>query len=142
MSIWNPTVDSNSGVHGASLFVSYTGPAQGYLSRKETSWLYAALRLAALSEMSRKHGAIIVKGGRVLAFGINVNKGLYSMHAEMVALNKCNKEELKGASIYVARVSNGEPRMSRPCDVCQHAIADVGIKKVFYTEGVEVATAC
>lgn len=91
-----------------------------------------------------KHGAVIVKGGRVISIGINKNrnhptvvsaehiKTHCSIHAEIDALRKVSNA--KGATIYVARVNKkGQDRMSRPCDRCHDAISDAGIRKVIYT---------
>lgn len=91
-----------------------------------------------------KHGAVIVKGGRVISIGINKNrnhptivssehiKTHCSVHAEVDALRKV--KNAKGATIYVARVNKrGQDRLSRPCDRCHKAIKDAGIRKVVYT---------
>jgi len=91
-----------------------------------------------------KHGAVIVKGGRVISIGINKNrnhptvvssehiKTHCSVHAEVDALRKVRNA--KGATIYVARVNKrGQDRLSRPCDRCHTAIREAGIRKVVYT---------
>lgn len=91
-----------------------------------------------------KHGAVIVKGGRVISVGINKNrnhptvvssehiKTHCSVHAEVDAIRKV--KNVKGATIYVARVNkNGQDRLSRPCDRCHKAIQEAGIRKVIYT---------
>jgi len=91
-----------------------------------------------------KHGAIIVKGGRVLATGINKErnhpmivssehiKTHCSVHAEVDALKKAG--DVRGATIYVARVNRiGLERNSRPCKYCYENIKSSGIKKIIYT---------
>jgi len=91
-----------------------------------------------------KHGAVIVKGGRVIGVGINKNrnhptivssehiKDHCSVHAEIDALRKV--KNVKGATIYVARINKrGEDRMSRPCNNCHNQIEKSGIRKVVYT---------
>lgn len=91
-----------------------------------------------------KHGAVIVKGGRVLATGINKErnhpmkvssehiKTHCSVHAEIDALKKVDNAQ--GATIYVARVNRrGEDRNSRQCEYCYKDLKDSGIKKIIYT---------
>lgn len=119
------------------------------LSRKQFSMLNLAARIAETSELSQKHGAVIVKSGRVVAVGVNKwrNKALIniapdqtgqyyphlSYHAETDALSRL-QNNAEGAIIYVARVNqNGEQKFSRPCDNCYEALKDAGVKKIIYT---------
>lgn len=91
-----------------------------------------------------KHGAVIIKGGRILGSGINSDrndpnlvadpKTQAAVHAEVAALRAAGSSDLRGATIFVARVNRkGEPRMSKPCINCQAALAARGVKKVVYT---------
>lgn len=74
-------------------------------------------------------GAVIVRGGRVLAFGRNSTKRNSdpTAHAEMVAirdfLNGHEPEDLKEATLY----SSGEP-----CVMCMGAIIWCGIKRLVF----------
>jgi deoxycytidylate deaminase len=94
--------------------------------------------------MRHRHGAVVVKGGRVLSIGINkhrndpeniqksIVKASCSVHAEVDALSRISNA--KGATIYVARVAkNGETALSRPCNNCWTAIQNSGIRKVVFT---------
>jgi len=103
-----------------------------------------AIRLAELSDCKMRHGAVVIKGGRVLGVGINVMKNdpnivpdpktQSSVHAECAAIRACGNTDLRGATLYVARIGkDGKPAMSKPCINCQKALRDRGIKKVFYT---------
>lgn len=116
------------------------------LSKSNQYYLDKACDLASMSDCRFKHGAIIRKAGHTISVGINygVNDPKYlddevavdhaAVHAEVAALNACRKVDLRGASIYVARVlKNGEPRMSKPCENCQKALKERGVKKVYYT---------
>ena len=116
------------------------------ISKADKYYLDKAIELAKMSDCHFKHGAVIRKNGQTIAVGINhtINDPRYledgvaeehaAVHAEVAALNSCRKVNLKGARIYVARVSkHGEPRMSKPCARCQKALSERGIKKVFYT---------
>jgi deoxycytidylate deaminase len=119
------------------------------LSRRQKSLLSMALKIAETSDMPQKHGAIIVKSGRVLALGVNKwrNKDLrktqngynpnLTYHAEVDALNRF--ADVRGATIYIARLGkNGEPRFSRPCSRCLEALQDAGIKKIVYTTNQQI----
>jgi len=113
------------------------------LSLKQTRMLDLAMRIAETTDTNSKHGAVIVRGGRVLSVGISKwrNRNLQpilgynpnvTVHAEIDALSRVS--DAKGATIYVARVNNqGERRMSRPCATCEKALNDAGVKRVIYT---------
>ena len=104
-----------------------------------------ALNLAKSSSCKNKHGAVIVRGGNVLSLGINkmrnhpniiqeeLIKDACHIHAEIDAIKKV-KRDLRGATIYVARVSPfGKGVMSRPCNRCYEQITNAGITKIVYT---------
>lgn len=117
------------------------------LSRREAAFLSVARYLASKSLARRKHGAIVVKSGRVLGTGFNKDrnnpmivspehiKTQCSVHAEVDAIRDANYN-VDGAVLYVARINrHGEDRNSKPCKYCQDVISKVKIKKVIYTEG-------
>lgn len=114
--------------------------------KSDRKYLDQAIELAQISDCKYRHGAIIRKSGKTIAVGVNytVNDPAYldddvavehtAVHAEVAALNSCRKVDLQGATIYVARVSaRNEPRMSKPCERCQKALKERGVRKVFYT---------
>ena len=116
------------------------------LSKSEERWLEIATNLAKSSNAGRyRHGAVIVKGGRVISTGINKVrnhpdvfgsvdkiKTQSHVHAEMDAIKKV--EDLRGAKIYIARVNkSGHTGFSRPCENCYNSIIDSGITKIIYT---------
>lgn len=114
------------------------------MSNKDRTWLAQATELAFTSQANKRHGCVIVKGGRCLGKGINkyVNKPYFvssfhmdrcSVHAEEAAIRNSGGR-LKGATIYVARINNkGEERYSAPCTKCQKVLAKYGIRKVVFT---------
>jgi deoxycytidylate deaminase len=115
------------------------------MSKRDRAYLSVARYLASKSNQRMKHGAIVVKGGRVLGTGYNKGrnhpfivssehiKEHCSRHAEVEAIRDAGSNT-KGAVIYVARVSrHGHDRNSKPCERCQDAIDAAGIKKVIYT---------
>ena len=100
------------------------------------------------AHIQHRHAAIIVKSGRVLSMGRNRNKThpdsvlyedgekiLKTIHAELDAISKVkNKEQLRGATIYVARLGrSGHPGMSCPCKMCQQLINKYGFKRAVFT---------
>lgn len=116
-------------------------------------YLRMALRKIESEDFSEKiqqrHVAVIAKAGRILAVGRNRNKThpesitldengdriLKSIHAELDAIFKVkNKEQLRGATIYVARLGRGgDPGMSCPCTMCQALIGKYGLKRAVFT---------
>lgn len=109
-------------------------------SKKDESFLRLAMRIAEQSDCSTRHGAVIVKGGRVLGVGFNKVRNTsqldvyeYNIHAEIDALR--NAKNAKGATIYVARINRkGQYRMSLPCSKCLCALEKAQVKKIVFTE--------
>lgn len=116
------------------------------LSKSENSFLSVARYFAKKSAARQKHGAVVVKSGRVIGTGYNKNKNHpmqvspehikthCSRHAEVEAIRDAGFA-VEGAILYVARVnSQGIDRNSKPCKYCQAVIDATNIKKVIYTE--------
>ena len=116
------------------------------LSKRDRSYLSVARYLASKSIARNTHGAIVVKGGRVMGTGWNKNRNHpkivspehiktdCSYHAEEVAIREAGEDNVRGAIIYVARVNkNGHDRDSKPCPKCSLLIEKVGIKRVIFT---------
>lgn len=74
-------------------------------------------------------GALVFKGGKILAVGNNKA----NVHAEVDALNQLKPHQTKGADLVVVRISKTGLAMSKPCPICQIVIRNRGIKRVFYT---------
>lgn len=112
------------------------------LSNRERKYLNLAVNMAGASEMKQQHGAVVVKGGRVLALGINKLKNhpeiiseynKCSVHAEADALSRVKNPA--GCTVYVARINNsGDTMFSRPCDNCHRLMVSLGVSKVVYTD--------
>jgi deoxycytidylate deaminase len=122
-------------------------PEKTALSNRQRSYLDIAVRLAESSDASFKHGAVIVRGGSVLAVGVNKwkNRDLpptppdvynpdITVHAEIDALSRV--KDARGTTVYIARVTrSGDERFSRPCNRCEKALIEAGVKRVVYTVG-------
>lgn len=115
------------------------------LSKREIAFLSMARYFAKKSEAKKKHGAVVVKSGRVVGTGFNKNRNnpLFcspehikphaSKHAEIAAIKEAGGN-VSGAVLYVARVNNfGQDRNSKPCYLCEAVIKEANIKKVIYT---------
>lgn len=120
------------------------------LSKKDNAYLSVARYFASKSKSRNTHGAVVVKGGRVLGTGWNRDRNPpnivdpdrikqdCSYHAEEVAIREAGNN-LKGAVIYVARINKqGIDRDSQPCVKCSSLIKEAGIKKVIYTSEKEI----
>jgi deoxycytidylate deaminase len=118
-------------------------------SKKDEAYLSVARYFAGKSRARNTHGAVIVKGGRVLGTGWNKDRNHpkivspehiktdCSWHAEEVAIKDAGTN-LKGAIIYVARVNRqGRDRDSMPCSKCMSLIEEAGIKRIVYTSQKE-----
>jgi deoxycytidylate deaminase len=113
------------------------------LSNRDRSFLSLAMELSLKSDMRQKHGAVIVRSGRVLATGWNLLKNdpnnvskehlekYCSTHAEAMAVARCRKAA--GATIYIARNKKGQERFSKPCSGCERLLIMAGISRVVYT---------
>jgi deoxycytidylate deaminase len=115
------------------------------LSKKDEAFLSVARYFAKKSTARNTHGAVVVKGGRVIGTGYNRNrnhpnivspehiKTECSIHAEESAIRDAGYD-VRNAVIYVARVNkHGEDRNSRPCPRCHEMIKEYGIKRIVYT---------
>ncbi len=115
------------------------------LSKKDKAFLSVARYFATKSSARNTHGAVVVKGGRVIGTGYNRNrnhpmivspehiKTNCSIHAEESAIRDAGYD-VKNAVIYVARVNkHGEDRDSKPCQRCSALIEESGIKRIIYT---------
>lgn len=98
-----------------------------------------ALELARKSEHNKfKHGAVIVKGTKVISEAPNKYfsnvpvPGVSSIHAEHNAI-KSSRRSVKGCDIYIARYASYGAAMSKPCERCQIILRNMGIRKAFYT---------
>lgn len=109
-----------------------------------------------------RHAAAIIYRNRIVALGTNHFKthpfqikyrrrpGAIYLHAEVAAIKRAiwhlSEKELKRSVLISVRIkydNNLVPRfgMSKPCDGCQRAIAEFGIRHVYYTtENQEIAT--
>ena len=107
------------------------------------SFRASAAQAAKSQHKQHKLGAVIVKGGRILATGFNAMRPsallkTQTLHAEAAAVLKLLKEkrmhDLAGSEMYVSRFTKGgRVGLAKPCVHCEQLIRAVGIKRVWYT---------
>lgn len=119
------------------------------MSRHE-SLINRAVGVALTSQVRWRHGSVIAKGSRVVAYAPNTRRNSPDIdhenatyHAEEAALRDLHRATgrtyggqgvYKGYTLYVARVnSKNEPGMSRPCKSCWDLLVYSGITDVYYT---------
>lgn len=91
-------------------------------------------------EIKDKHGAVIVKGNKILALGTNRmcthpesdKWKKKTLHAEQRVLIRLGAGA-KGATLYSARFH--EQSISKPCEMCSELLREAGIHKVVYSDG-------
>ena len=119
------------------------------LAGRHGGFFQLAKKLATCSTYGNfRHGAVLSKGGAIINIGINSekyssvgakhrpdNKGHSTYHAEIAAILGMDRNQTKGAVMYVARASKGshEDRMSKPCAMCHAVMEERGISRVYYS---------
>ena len=119
------------------------------LSRKQSMLIDRTLEYASRSQCHQRHGAIVVKSGRIIASSYNKTnnnpaqfcqdlfneyRGYISTHAEVAALKTVSPQQARGATVYVARIMrDGKPGLSKPCPECAKILDELGVKKVIHT---------
>ena len=108
-------------------------------------FLQIAIQAAQKSKFPRfRHGAVLIKGGKVINTGFN--KNVYcsftskfskypTRHAEIDCIFNVSKHKTQGAKLLVVRINpNNILRNSFPCFCCQTILSFVGIKKCFFSD--------
>lgn len=111
-------------------------------------YLTLAAREAHRSPMKFRHGAVLVKGGRLLSKGFNHyrttigGESYCSTHAEMETLRKLGRHKegiraAKGSDLFVVRMGKDGllRRNSKPCPICVEWMHRYGVNRVYYTVG-------
>lgn len=84
----------------------------------------------------------VMQGSRLVSRGVNKDKThtrstvpTRTIHAEMDAIFSISLENLRGATVYVARVlqSTGELSLARPCESCYEMLENSGVKKIVFS---------
>lgn len=97
-----------------------------------------------LSRASRQHfkvGSILVKGNRILSYGVNSSKThpmargpFNALHAEHQAICNALIAQTRGATLYVYRETrDGNSANSKPCLRCTELLKLAGVKDVYFS---------
>jgi len=112
---------------------------------------HVAIEEALRSEHEIKHGAVLVKNGKIINSSRNqhctlrrvksfTQQRIWSIHAEMNVLHGIPKSVTRGCDLYVVRVTPyGIHKFmnSKPCGICSALCQKAGIRKVYYSvEGI------
>jgi tRNA(Arg) A34 adenosine deaminase TadA len=110
------------------------------LDDKHLRYINYAINEAKKSELTNKHGCIIVRNGVIISQGHNVISSTLteykSVHAEIMALNKIKcLRNFTNCEMYVVRLSEstGELMFSKPCILCTPIISRYKIPKIYYS---------
>lgn len=111
------------------------------LSKQGKRFLHIAVGVALMSKCRYRHGAVVVKGGRIVGASPNLHRNdarfvdwkSCSTHAEAAALKKAGYP--RRATVYVARVGRNNPitRLSKPCEQCAELINSLQCKAAWTT---------
>ena len=98
-----------------------------------------AIMEAERSGQNFKHGAVIVRSGKVLSSGHNkvstkCPSHMYSIHAEMAAI-KHSSINVCDSQLYVVRINAQGLADSKPCPKCTQFMRIHGISRVYYSTG-------
>lgn len=105
-------------------------------------FLARAAGVALTSRHQKWHlGAILVRGGSILAASANVPRNSphidhrnATVHAEVATLRRVS--DAHGCTLYVARVGRlGDVRLARPCAACFSTIRAAGVSLIVYSMG-------
>ena len=111
----------------------------------KTSHVIVASKYASRSEHSEKHGAVMIKNGKVVATARNQycskkklshfhSTRIWSVHAEMSLAASVPKHVAKGSTVCVVRVNkNGQLVNSEPCEMCKKILIKLNVKNVYYS---------
>jgi tRNA(Arg) A34 adenosine deaminase TadA len=98
------------------------------------------VRLAALAASRAsggfRHGAVVVRDGKVLASGCNRLCAVVtdSVHAEAAVIKRIPRLKLHGTTMYVVRIGQDDRLLqSKPCKRCSRFLERIGLKRIYYT---------
>lgn len=110
------------------------------MTTKHDIYINYAKQEAEKSELVNRHGCVIVKDKKIIAYGHNTIANFYShgrsIHAEVNALrNTRGFGNLNECDMYVIRLSrlDNELALSRPCKSCAKVINKSGLRRVYYS---------
>jgi deoxycytidylate deaminase len=139
-------------------FITQLGQSSG-LTARHIRFLKAAYKEALSASFTGfSLGCVIVDGNKIVGRGCNTEKSnpmqkqynktwkkyrpgnysnrQHSLHAEIAAIRSIEGHNYKNLRAYVIRISPGKQYgigLAAPCIACSHALADIGVKEVFFS---------
>ena len=111
-----------------------------YLTDLQSIYFNYAKKEAYKSNLTNKHGCIIVKNNKIISQGHNTYcdtlDQVKSIHAEIMALNKIRyMKDLSTCDMYIVRVSSvtDEFMFSKPCKHCYPILNRTNLHKIYYS---------
>lgn len=111
-----------------------------FINKNISNAIELASKEAYKSRLCHKHGAVIIKNGKIVGKGFNFSytekyHGNWSMHAENAAIIDCISKGIKvsGTIMIVVRLYKNRLLNSEPCKNCKQKIKNYGISKIFYS---------
>lgn len=106
--------------------------------------LKEAIKEAKKSDLCFRVGAVVFRGPTIISRGHNSNSYLDwaktthkypTRHAELDAINNVSRDLLRGAGIFVVRLTRkGDLSCAKPCKDCLYKLLKSGITKIYYTD--------
>lgn len=104
--------------------------------------------IATTSDMYNRHSAGIVKGGKILATGINSTRACFggnaitSLHAEVAAIYSAIRKGItpQGDIWVIQYKRSGVLGKSKPCESCLNTIKQFKISRIFYSTDIGIET--
>ena len=116
------------------------------ISAKDRELISFTKKVALKSVMPYRAGAVIIKGGRVIATGFNraspasLKSDLYLphsyIHAELDAILSVDKERVQGSimAVFIYTKRSGRVAKSEPCACCKKLLKEYGVREVLFCE--------
>lgn len=104
-----------------------------------------AIKESKKSSYKHQVGCIITQGNRIIAKGYNdvsykstgvlkYSEWKESRHAERDATSKLDRDELKGATVYIGReFKDGGYALAAPCPCCLSLLNDMKVKRIIFS---------
>ena len=106
----------------------------------QSIFLNYAKKEAYKSNLTNKHGCVIVKNNKIISQGHNTYYDKFnevrSIHAEIMALNRIKyTKDLSSCDMYIVRVSSvtDDLLFSKPCAYCYPILSKTNLHKIYYS---------
>lgn len=128
------------------------------ITLEQRKYIEKCLILARKSNLTQKHGCVLVKNKRIISSGYNfkiqeafiqkqdniAKKTIFSVHAEISTIKKVKNQNLSECDMYIVRLGPesqtcNHVKYSHPCKVCHSYIQKFNIRKVYYSVNSDIS---